>query len=200
MIYLYDKRDFMSVFSGCHSNALPVALSGGTKLVLIDYQDGSLTGTFAGKADGDTVTVAGNTFVLDYNDPAYDGKAVTLTVPASGANFTTWAADNGVTGGPNGDSDNDGISNLVEYALNLNPAGSDGSAGTFVGNLLKFDKRALAVTNGDVTYVIEESTDLGISDPWAPVTPTSNTTTEITYQLPDGPVKNFARFQTTVTP
>ena len=128
-----------------------------------------------------------------------DGLLNVTTGSATG-NFTTWAGDNGVTGGSNGDSDNDGISNLVEYALNLNPAGSDGSAGTFAGNLLKFDKRALAVTNGDVTYVIEESTDLGISDPWAPVTPTSNTTTEITYLLPDGPVKNFARFRTTVTP
>ncbi len=123
-----------------------------------------------------------------------------VTNGSTSGNFASWALANGVTGGPNGDSDNDGISNLVEYALNLNPAGSDGSAGTFVGNLLKFEKRGLAVTNGDVTYVIEESTDLGISDPWAPVTPTSNTTTEITYQLPDGPVKNFARFQTTVTP
>ncbi|MEY3895599.1 MAG: hypothetical protein RLZZ214_1118 [Verrucomicrobiota bacterium] len=128
-----------------------------------------------------------------------DGLLNVINGSVSG-NFTTWATTNGVTGGPNGDSDNDGISNLVEYALALNPAASDGSPGTFVGSTLTFTKRAEAVTNGDVTYVIEKSTDLGISDPWTAVTPTTNTGTEITYLLPSGPVKNFARFQTTATP
>jgi autotransporter-associated beta strand protein len=123
-----------------------------------------------------------------------------VTTGSAGGNFASWALFNGVTGGENGDSDNDGISNLVEYALNLNFNGSDGSAGTFSGNTLTFNKRAEAVTNGDVTYVIETSTDLGITNPWTPVSPTTNTPEEISYLLPSGPAKNFARFQTTVTP
>jgi lysophospholipase L1-like esterase len=69
-------------------------------------------------------------------------------------NFATWASAHGVTGGANGDSDHDGISNLVEYALLLNPAASDGSPGTLTGNLLSFTKRAEAVANRDVTYAI----------------------------------------------
>ena len=123
-----------------------------------------------------------------------------VTTGSTGGNYSTWATTNGVTGGPNGDSDNDGISNLVEYALNLNFAGSDGSAGTFAGNTLTFNKRAEAVTNGDVTYIIESSIDLGSSDPWTAVTPTTNTGTTISYLLPAGPAKNFARFRATVTP
>ncbi len=112
----------------------------------------------------------------------------------SAANFASWAIDNGVIGGADGDSDFDGIPNLIEYALNLNFAGSDGSAGTFNNNLLSFTKRAVAVTNGDITYAIQESDDLGVGDPWASVTPTVNNATTISYQLPVGPgPRKFAR-------
>ena len=118
----------------------------------------------------------------------------------TGGNFASWALENGVTGGPSGDSDTDGIPNLVEYALMLNPAGSDGSAGTFTGGLLSFAKRGVAVTNGDVTYAIQESDDLGQTDPWAPVTPTTNTDATISYALPAGSPKKFARLVITQVP
>jgi hypothetical protein len=128
----------------------------------------------------------------------------TLTIDSSGnlkiravgsatGSYTTWASTNNVTGGTNGDSDNDGISNLVEYALALNPAASDGAPGSFTGGTLSFAKRAVAVANGDVTYAIQESDDLGVSDPWQTVTPTTNTTSAITYLLPTGSPKKFAR-------
>lgn len=123
----------------------------------------------------------------------------TLTVTTGPAGYDSWASANGVTGGPSGDSDNDGITNLVEYALNLNPSASDGAAGTFDGTTLSFTKRALAVSNGDVNYAIEVSTDLGATDPWTTVSGagfTDNSTT-ISYVLPTGPVKNFARLKVT---
>lgn len=123
---------------------------------------------------------------------------LTLT---SSANFASWASTNGVTGGADGDSDNDGIANLVEYALNLNPAGSDGSAGTFDGSLLSFAKRPEAVTNGDVTYAIQESDELGgVGDPWETVTPTVNDGTTISYALPAGDPRKFARLLITQLP
>lgn len=105
----------------------------------------------------------------------------------SSGSFASWAAENGVTGGPNGDSDHDTIPNLVEYALNLNPAASDGSAGTFTGGLLSFAKRAVAVTNGDITYTIQRSKDLGQTEAWEAVIPTFNDATAITFQLATGP-------------
>lgn len=121
-------------------------------------------------------------------------------VGAAAGTYATWAAANGVTGGANGDSDKDGIINLVEYALALNPAGSDGSAGSFSGSTISFTKRAVAVTNNDVIYTIEESDDLGITDAWQAVTPTTNTTSTISYTLPGGSAKKFARLVVRTTP
>ena len=111
------------------------------------------------------------------------------------ANYTSWATAHGVTGGLTGDSDHDGISNAVEYALNLNYAGSDGSAGTYSGNTLSFAKRPEAVSNGDVTYTIEVSTDMLT---WTPVTADVNDATTISYTLPAGLSKMFARLNVTL--
>jgi autotransporter-associated beta strand protein len=136
------------------------------------------TGSFAARQDG-------NNLVIDYS------------VAPAGGNFASWAADNGVTGGADGDSDKDGIKNLIEYALNLNPAASDGAAGSFTGGTLSFSKRALAVSNGDVSYAIQTSTTL---DSWSPATPTTNTDSEITLLLPKVQPKLFARLVVTQNP
>ena len=114
------------------------------------------------------------------------------------ANYDSWAFTHGVTGGPNGDSDNDGIPNLVEYALLLNFAGSDGAVGTFDGTTLTFTKRGEAVTNDDVIYQIETSPTLGAEPtPWTAVAATTDTPTEITYRLPHLLPKEFARLKVT---
>lgn len=92
------------------------------------------------------------------------------------------------------DPDKDGLSNLLEYAL-------DGSDPTVANTLpspasgtLSFTKRALAVTNGDVNYAIEASPTLGVApQPWTVVTPDVNNATTISYTLPTGPVRNFVR-------
>ena len=147
--------------------------------------------------DGATVSVTKgditNEFIIDYNDPAFGGEAVTLTIPgASAANFASWASENNVTGGASGDSDNDSVANLVEYALALNPSGSDGSVGSFTGGTLSFQKRAEAVENGDVVYAIQTSSDLVT---WTDVPATSDTPSAITYALPAGGSKSFTRLK-----
>ena len=90
----------------------------------------------------------------------------------------------------------------VEYALGLDPAASSGSPGEVVNGILSFNKGAQAVTNGDVTYAIEESDDLGVTDPWVKVTPDLNDSSKISYQLPAGPgqPKVFARLKVNQTP
>jgi hypothetical protein len=136
------------------------------------------------------------TAVIDNVSVSIDGSYAT---PSD--NFASWALANGVTGGADGDSDNDGIKNLVEYALSLNFAGSDGSAGSLTGNVLSFTKRSEAVTNGDVSYRIETSPNL--LDPWTPVSyvlPDVNNGTTITYTLPTGSGKIFARLVVTSAP
>ena len=101
--------------------------------------------------------------------------------------YASWASANGVTGGVNGDSDNDGIKNLVEYAL------ADGTSGTYTGGTLSFTKRG-GLYGTDITYAIEESTDLSF---WTPAASTQNAAT-ISYVF-TGPVpaKKFARLKVT---
>ncbi|MCX6873375.1 MAG: Ig-like domain-containing protein [Verrucomicrobia bacterium] len=163
-------------------------LSGGTCTII--------TTTLAVGTHDNIVAVYGRgngTFASSTSSPLAGTQTVNIA-----NTYTTWAAANGVTGGPNGDSDGDGIPNLVEYALNLNPAGSDGSPGTLIGSLLSFTKRAEAVTNSDVTYMIEESTDLGLTDPWTEVLSyQTNDGTTISCLLPDGVPANYARLKVT---
>jgi hypothetical protein len=117
----------------------------------------------------------------------------------SGGTFSTWAGTNNITGGLTGDSDNDGVLNIVEYALDLNLQGSDGSPGTFANGTWIFTKRAEAVTNGDVTYAIEVSDDLGVTQPWTVTQAAVNTPADIRFTLPAGKAKTFARLKVTST-
>ena len=192
-----------TIFDDAATNAS--LLPGGTKLVLIDYQDGSLTGTFNGLPDGTTVSVTKGTvtndFVLDYNDPAYGGKAVTLTVPA-GSGFGTWITGTFANGtvpsgqqGPQDDPDGDGIENLIEYAVaGLDPTQSNGVAGSQTGLTVTYLKRQPVAT--DIAYSIESSDDLGVSDPWAPAAGVSQDDTQISVTLTN-PGDNFARLKVT---
>jgi hypothetical protein len=70
-------------------------------------------------------------------------------------------------------------------------------AGTYTAGAVSFGKGAEAVANGDVTWTIEESDDLGAADPWTAVTPTVNNSTTISYTLPVGKPKVFARLVVT---
>jgi hypothetical protein len=67
--------------------------------------------------------------------------------------------------------------------------------GTFTGTTLSFTKRA---GTGGLTYVIQESTDLGINDDWHGVSGPDyvNDPDTISYSFSQGtPLKNFLRLQ-----
>jgi len=198
----------LAVIDDAPTNA--VAVAPGTKLVLIDYQDGSLTGTFTGIADGDTVSVTKgavtNAFIIDYNDPAYGGKAVTLTIPGSANNYASWANDplkGNIPGEPaGGDFDNDGLTNIVEYALGKNPRVSSMPAGVMSGNTITFTKGSDAIANADVSWTIETSTTLAAGSWTDAVTQAAgNTAPAISFTFtPGSPVKNFARLKVVQVP
>ncbi|MGC9420435.1 MAG: hypothetical protein ACP5EN_15840, partial [Rhodovulum sp.] len=117
-------------------------------------------------------------------------------VPDSGggSNYAAWATANGIGGEPaGGDFDLDGHSNLIEYAIaGLDPTVPDGAIDTFDGTTVSYAKRAEAVANGDVTYAIEASSDLGATVPWAAVTPTVDDGSTIAYDVLATP-RDFAR-------
>ena len=112
--------------------------------------------------------------------------------------YSTWATANGIGGqSADGDFDKDGLSNLMEYALGLNPKASNASPGTFNGSTLTFTKGAAAFANGDVTYEIEQSTTLS---GWVVVVPNAPASAAISYTLPVGQPEEFARLKVTQVP
>jgi len=132
----------------------------------------------------------------------------TLTV---GGGFSSWITGTFANGqvpldkrGPNDDPDNDGIRNLVEYAIaGQDPTVSNASVGTFTGTSLSFTKRD--PLPADITYAIVESTDLGIVDTWAEVAGTPptyvNDATTISYTFTPGILpKDFFRLNVTQNP
>jgi hypothetical protein len=128
----------------------------------------------------------------------------TLTVTTSPTGFNAWATANGIPGAlPGDDADFDSLSNLTEYALGTNPTTSTPSPGTWSGNTITYTKGATAIANGDVNYIIETSTDLGVNDPWAAAVtqnaPDSSTTIAYTF-TPGSPAKKFARLRTVLIP
>jgi autotransporter-associated beta strand protein len=160
-------------------------------------------------------TISGTTAEvdIDYNgipgtvtiDTASDPDRLLLTVTS--ASFSSWI--NGTFAnplaeadrGPNDDPDNDGISNLVEYAIaGQDPTVANTTIGTFTGNTLSFAKRQPLAS--DLTYSIETSIDLGAT-PWtvAPAGPSYvNDGTTISYLLPGSNPKDFMRLKVVKNP
>jgi len=132
----------------------------------------------------------------------FDNVRLAAVTGGGSLTYTDWATANGLTDPTNPNHVGpDGLTNLLVYALDLKTDGTNGSPGTLTGNQISFTKRDDAVTNNDVTYSIEISADLGVSDAWHPVTITSpdvDNATTISYTLPSDPSgKLFARLVVT---
>jgi len=100
---------------------------------------------------------------------------------------------------PTANPSHDGIINLVKYALDLNPSASSQPAGTHSGNTLTFTKGTMAKADSNLTYSIQESTDLAT---WtAPTLGSVSYGDTITYTYPtSGTTKVFARLKVVQTP
>jgi fibronectin-binding autotransporter adhesin len=154
---------------------------------------GALTGTFTASP------ALPSGYSVDYSTPGVIKLVAT-------AGFTSWIDGftfaPGADKTPSGDPDGDGVSNLVEYALaGFNPTLPDGATGTFNGTLLSFTKRSEAAADGKISYIIQESNDLGVTDVWAEVgSYATNNATTISFTLPSGLPKIFARLVVTQQP
>jgi autotransporter-associated beta strand protein len=113
-------------------------------------------------------------------------------------NYDSWAATRlpPVTGGPNGDDDNDGVKNLVEYALT-----DGGERGVLNGNSITFTKRGTPY-GGDLVYIIETSETLG-SNSWSPAVThgPAQLGSDMSYTFNrSSPLRQFARLKVVKSP
>jgi fibronectin-binding autotransporter adhesin len=153
--------------------------------------------------DGTAWTDAGNdTWTLKSGQLEFTFSEATGTLAVKAGGFSSWiaSAEFGLAPAdqdPQDDPDQDGLSNLVEYALaGRNPATADGAAGTYTNGTLSFTKRAEAAADAGISYQIQESDDLGVSDAWTEVpggNGYTNDGTTISYTQPTGKVRNFVR-------
>ncbi|WP_353566629.1 immunoglobulin domain-containing protein [Haloferula sargassicola] len=138
----------------------------GTKFTIIDYGGGTLQGSFAGLAQGASLTVGINTFSLSYSD----SSRVTLTSTTVASPYDTWAAGNGLDGSPgheagfDEDPDGDDVANGLEWILGGDPLAGDGSsllvATTPVEGGLQLDFARNADSLGLATLALEYDSDL----------------------------------------
>jgi len=165
------KVNGTTVTSGSASGSISLSVGTNTITTLVTAQDGVTTTTY------------------------------TTTVTRAAANsYTAWVAgypglsDSTPTGNPSGD----GITNLVKYALDLNPTVSTQPAGTHSGSSLSFTKGTMAKGDSNIAYAIEESTDLVT---WgSPTLGSVSYGDTITYTYPSGQTKVFARLKVVQTP
>jgi hypothetical protein len=137
--------------------------------------------------------------VLDPAIPGYalaiedGGTTLKLNAVVESDTYNTWATANGVTGGVTGDSDNDGVMNLVEYALV-----DGGERGVLSGNTITFTKRGTPHGTG-LAYDIEGSASLNAGS-WTTLAkpPVIETAGSISYIFTPGtPEKFFVRLKVT---
>jgi hypothetical protein len=146
--------------------------------------------------------------VLDAAIPGYSlalesaNTVLKLNYTGGGSNYASWANDpskGNIPGEPaSGDFDNDGLSNLVEYALGKNPRISSQPAGDLSGSVITYTKGSDAIANGDVSWVIETSETL--ANDWAPAVTQAagDPALTISYTFTLGtPAKKFARLKVT---
>jgi autotransporter-associated beta strand protein len=124
----------------------------------------------------------------------FAGNGILYVGPAN--RYEAWSLINNLTGGPEADANNNGIPNLIEYAL------ADGQArGTLSGNTITFTKRG-APYGEDLSYIIETSTTLA-SNSWTPVVTHNQAQLgiPISYTFtPGSPQREFARLRVVTVP
>ncbi len=173
--------------TGATVNCTALATPTAAKYVIAKYS-GTLTGTLS----------------VGSLPPGYslfhDGTAKEIQLVQSAGGFASFMDGfSGLSAAdklPNADPDHDGISNLLEYALDgMDPTVASAPPGTIIGNVVTYTKRAAAVSNNDITYAIVGSPTLSS---WTEVSPyVANNSTTISYQLPTGQPKVLVRLKVT---
>ena len=178
-----------------------INLSGGT--VDVTLGGGGFTQPYYVIAQGSSVSGTLPSVTAGYQVQKV-GNQIQLSQAATNS-FTAWIA--GYPGlsdsTPTGNPSHDGISNLMKYALNLDPTKSTQPPGTHTGSTLTFTKGTMASGDSNIAYSIEESTNLvtwTIPTGTPPSGTVVNGSSTITYTYPSGQSKVFARLKVIQTP
>lgn len=125
-----------------------------------------------GPASEAPIAAGDYTLTATSTDVNYEGSAsLDFTIVASMETFAQWLADHpGLADtSPSGDAETDGLPNLIEFFMGLNPGSNDGASATVVekvGNqfslVYRRSKSAIGVT-GAVTW----TSDLTTPQPWS---------------------------------
>ncbi|BCU78415.1 autotransporter-associated beta strand repeat-containing protein [Luteolibacter sp. LG18] len=167
-------------------DSTPAALAAGTKLAILDYTNGSLTGTFNGLPAGSILTVGSNQFYLDYADTTNGlgatGRFVTLTAFSQNVGYGGWSVAKGISGQSFGDDpDRDGLANGLEWLLGGSPSSADAGgrisamASSADGLTFSFDRDASAAGQG--ALILEWTLDLSTGWPHGVAIGTASSTT-----------------------
>ena len=202
----------LSVLSGGNTGALPFTISdvetaaaaltltrGSSNTSLVPLANITLGGSAANRTI--TVTpVSGQTGSATITVTVSDGtlraaETFLLTVTPS---FASWSASQGVPGAlATGDEDNDGISNLMEYAVGASLQSPDASPGNLSNAVITYTKGSSAIANGDIIWIIETSETLAPGSWTTQITHNpGNTSSTISHPLPPSPSgRVFARLR-----
>lgn len=151
-------------------------------------------GSLGNLAVGDTVYVT----IGDNDDPNNDAGVIDFQlVSAPPIGYGPWAITHEVLEGENGDDDKDGINNLVEYALGLDPQVGNPAPGTFTESTLTFTKGPEVKEAYDATFKIQTSTTLDTGS-WTDAAAT-DAIDDISFLIPTGEPggKLFGRLKVT---
>ena len=188
----------------------PTGLSVGASFTLVNKTSpGAITGTFAGKPEGAVFTAASQNWQITYAGGDGNDVVVTLVQPLTAADL--WrqlhfgTTENTGNAADSADPNNDGETNLIEFATGQNPHAATRATTTLAlppGTNLEFTyTRSKAAFDGGYGFDIQYSDTLAATS-WTSVGP-GNLTTDgpqqtVTATIPEGAAgKRFVRLQIT---
>ena len=147
---------------------------------------------------------SGQKNIIFTNNTGTDGYDLLQAVP--GSNYSQWATINALQDGPEGDDDHDGIKNVIEFMLSLNPNAPSTIPSPVVGPTgmtWTFNKNPFATADG-LVYQVQSGPSFtsliaaGLAGSGSTVV-TDNAST-LVVRLNSGGVKRFMRFRVDSTP
>lgn len=191
------------------------SLSAGNIQVMVLPNSATLNGSVSGWSPSLSWIMVGGPAPVTINSPSSEDTSVDFVLPGTyrfqlhgsdGATtligettvtvddtYLQWAMRQGVLSAPEDDDDHDGLSNLIEYAAELDPnVANVGPVYALTGGFLEYTRY---LRKSDIVYELEESSGLGlwtgVSGDLVSATPD---TEQYRFQLPTGP-RGFVRMK-----